>query len=232
MVLRCQSGKEVHSDVLFWANGRSGNTENMGLEDIGVAINQRGQIEVDGQSRTTADGVWAIGDCVRGPMLAHKGSEEGVMVADLIAGEFSEVNYDLIPSIIYTAPEIAWVGKTEEKLKEAGTRYKVGTFSFAARMSIPARTSRPFVLFSRAISDSPSASSTWRTGIDEGSSASACTALKKASSPLPSPAWSSPSRLETRPESRARVSYCELELVVLRRRSVTNSSKTRSMLST
>ena len=76
--------------------------------------------------------VWAVGDVVRGPMLAHKGSEEGVMVADLIAGEVAEMNYDVIPSVIYTAPEIAWAGQTEEQAKQAGVEYKVGTFNFAA----------------------------------------------------------------------------------------------------
>src|SRR6185312_5461416 len=90
------------------------------------------KIKVDHECRTGVPNVWAIGDCVRGPMLAHKGSEEGVMVADLIAGKVSEMNYDVIPSIIYTWPEIAWVGKTEEELKKKGTRYKVGTFPFAA----------------------------------------------------------------------------------------------------
>ena len=88
--------------------------------------------QVQWLSRTGVDGVWAVGDAVRGPMLAHKGSEEGVMVADLIAGEVAEVNYAVIPSIIYTAPEVAWVGKTEEQAKESGLPYKVGTFSFAA----------------------------------------------------------------------------------------------------
>ncbi len=77
-------------------------------------------------------GVYAIGDCVRGPMLAHKGSEEGVMAADLIAGELAEVNYDVIPSVIYTAPEIAWVGQTEEQVRESGRAYKTGSFPFMA----------------------------------------------------------------------------------------------------
>jgi len=95
-------------------------------------LDERGFIKVDDECRTGVDGVWAVGDAVRGPMLAHKGSEEGVMVADLIAGEVAEVNYAVIPSIIYTAPEVAWVGKTEEQAKESGLPYKVGTFSFAA----------------------------------------------------------------------------------------------------
>jgi len=87
---------------------------------------------VDQQCRTAVSGVWAIGDVVRGPMLAHKGSEEGVMVAELIADKIAQVNYDLIPSVIYTHPEIAWVGKTEEQLKDEAVEYNVGTFPFAA----------------------------------------------------------------------------------------------------
>ncbi len=98
----------------------------------GVEVDDKGFIVVDDECRTSAPGIWAIGDVVRGPMLAHKGSEEGVMVADLIAGEVAEMNYGVIPSIIYTAPEIAWVGQTEQELKAAGVDYKSGTFGFAA----------------------------------------------------------------------------------------------------
>ena len=98
----------------------------------GVELDERGFIKVDHECRTSAEGVWAIGDAVRGPMLAHKGKEEGVMVADLIAGKFSEVNYKTIPSVIYTAPEIAWVGQTEEQVKQSGRAYKTGTFPFMA----------------------------------------------------------------------------------------------------
>jgi dihydrolipoamide dehydrogenase len=98
----------------------------------GVQLTERGFVAVDAECRTTAANVWAVGDLVRGPMLAHKGSEEGVMVADLIAGRYGHVNYAAIPSVIYTAPEIAWVGQTEEQLKEAGRPCKVGTFNFAA----------------------------------------------------------------------------------------------------
>jgi dihydrolipoamide dehydrogenase len=96
-----------------------------------VEIDERGFVKVDEECRTGAKNVWAVGDLVRGPMLAHKATEEGVMVADLIAGKIAEVNYDVIPSVIYTAPEIAWVGKTESQAKEAGIDYKVGTFPFA-----------------------------------------------------------------------------------------------------
>ena len=95
-------------------------------------LDERGFVKVDEKCRTGAEGVWAVGDCVRGPMLAHKGKEEGVMVADLIAGLYGEVNYNVIPSVIYTAPEIAWVGLTEEQVNAGGRPYKVGVFPFLA----------------------------------------------------------------------------------------------------
>jgi len=98
----------------------------------GVALDEQGFIRVDETCQTGAPGVWAIGDCVRGPMLAHKGKEEGIAVADRIAGRYAHVNYEVIPSVIYTAPEIAWVGKTEEQLKASGIDYKSGVFPFAA----------------------------------------------------------------------------------------------------
>ncbi|MGD8976490.1 MAG: dihydrolipoyl dehydrogenase [Gammaproteobacteria bacterium] len=123
---------QVEVDKVVVAVGRRPHTEGLLAEDTGVELDQHGFIKVDQECRTDVERVWAVGDVVRGPMLAHKGSEEGVMVADLIAGEVAEVNYDLIPSIIYTAPEVAWVGKTEEQVKESGINYKVGTFSFAA----------------------------------------------------------------------------------------------------
>ena len=119
-------------DKLVVAVGRRPFTEGLLADDAGIQLDERGFIEVDEECRTRVKGVFAIGDCVRGPMLAHKGSEEGVMAADLIAGETSEVNYDVIPSVIYTAPEIAWVGKTEEQVKASGREYKTGSFPFAA----------------------------------------------------------------------------------------------------
>jgi dihydrolipoamide dehydrogenase len=119
-------------DVLVVAVGRRPFTDSLLAEDSGIQLDDRGFIVVDDECRTRVKGVFAIGDCVRGPMLAHKGSEEGVMAADLIAGEISEVNYDVVPSVIYTAPEIAWVGKTEEQVKESGRAYKTGSFPFAA----------------------------------------------------------------------------------------------------
>lgn len=119
-------------DKLVVAVGRRPFTDGLLADDAGIQLDARGFIEVDEECRTRVKGVFAIGDCVRGPMLAHKGSEEGVMAADLIAGETSEVNYDVIPSVIYTAPEIAWVGKTEEQVKASGREYKTGSFPFAA----------------------------------------------------------------------------------------------------
>ena len=119
-------------DQLIVAVGRRANTTDLLDPLAGVKLTDRGLIEVDSECRTTASNVWAVGDVVRGPMLAHKGSEEGVMVADLIAGRHGHMNYEAIPSVIYTSPEIAWVGQTEEQLKDAGIRYKTGTFNFAA----------------------------------------------------------------------------------------------------
>jgi dihydrolipoamide dehydrogenase len=119
-------------DKLVVAVGRRPFTQNLLAEGTGVELDQRGFIQVDEHCRTSAPNVWAVGDVVRGPMLAHKGKEEGIMVADLIAGHYGEVNYKVIPSVIYTTPEIAWVGQTEEEVKASGRPYKVGAFPFAA----------------------------------------------------------------------------------------------------
>lgn len=124
--------QSIEVDKLVVAVGRRPHTENLFADDAGIQLDERGFIVVDDECRTRVKGVFAIGDCVRGPMLAHKGSEEGVMAADLISGETSEMNYDVIPSVIYTAPEIAWVGKTEAEVKETGRAYKTGSFPFAA----------------------------------------------------------------------------------------------------
>ena len=124
--------QSLSADKVIVAVGRRPYSGNLLAPDCGVGIDERGFIQVDGQCRTAAEGVWAIGDCVRGPMLAHKGKEEGIAVADRIAGRYAHVNYDVIPSVIYTAPEIAWVGQTEEQLKAAGTSFKSGVFPFAA----------------------------------------------------------------------------------------------------
>ena len=119
-------------DRLIVAIGRRPFTKDLLGEGTGVVLDQRGFIQVDEHCRTGAADVWAVGDCVRGPMLAHKGKEEGVAVADRIAGHYGEVNYKAIPSVIYTAPEIAWVGQTEEQAKAAGRNCKTGSFPFAA----------------------------------------------------------------------------------------------------
>ncbi len=124
--------QEVQVDKVIVAVGRRPFTEGLFADDVKLRLDKRGFIEVDEDCRTGVPDVWAVGDCVRGPMLAHQGSEEGVAVADLIAGKVAEVNYKVIPSVMYTAPEIAWVGLTEEAVKESGRAYKVGTFPFAA----------------------------------------------------------------------------------------------------
>jgi len=124
--------EEMEFDKLVVAVGRRPNVQNVFSEDSGVHLDERGFISVDDHCQTSASNIWAIGDVVRGPMLAHKGSEEGVMVAERIAGKHAEMNYDLVPSVIYTHPEIAWVGKNEEELKSENRSYKVGKFPFAA----------------------------------------------------------------------------------------------------
>ncbi|HTW39020.1 MAG TPA: dihydrolipoyl dehydrogenase [Steroidobacteraceae bacterium] len=124
--------QEITVDRLIVAVGRHPYTGDLLAPGTGVELDERGFIRVDEHCRTGVAGIWAIGDCVRGPMLAHKGKEEGVMVADLIAGRFGEVNYKAVPSVIYTAPEIATVGATEEEVKASGRAYKVGVFPFLA----------------------------------------------------------------------------------------------------
>ena len=124
--------KTLTVDKLLVAVGRRAASKGLLAEGTGVKLNERGQVEVDAHCHTGVDGVWAIGDCVRGPMLAHKGFEEGIAVAELIAGLPGHVNFDTIPWVIYTEPEIAWVGKTEEQLKAEGIPYKAGSFPFAA----------------------------------------------------------------------------------------------------
>jgi len=119
-------------DRLIVSVGRVPNTENLGLEAIGLGTDARGFIEVDDHCRTRLPGVFAIGDVVRGPMLAHKGEDEGVMVAELIAGQQPHIDYNCIPWVIYTSPEIAWVGQTEAQLKAQGRAFKSGQFPFAA----------------------------------------------------------------------------------------------------
>ena len=124
--------EEMKFDKLIVAVGRKPNTQDVFSEDSGVSLDERGFINVNEHCQTNAANIWAIGDVVRGPMLAHKGSEEGIMVAERIAGKHAEMNYDLVPSVIYTHPEIAWVGKNEEELQDENIEYKVGKFPFAA----------------------------------------------------------------------------------------------------
>jgi len=119
-------------DKLIVAVGRKPNTANLEAAEIGIQINERGFIQVNEHRETSVPGIYAIGDVIGGPMLAHKGSEEGVMVAERLAGQKSEMSYETVPWVIYTHPEIAWVGRTEEQLQAAGIEYKVGQFPFVA----------------------------------------------------------------------------------------------------
>jgi dihydrolipoamide dehydrogenase len=127
-----QGAQSLNLDKVVVAIGRRPYTKDLLAPGTGVELDERGFIKVDQECRTGAEGVWAVGDCVRGPMLAHKGKEEGAMVADLIAGHYAEVNYKTVPSVVYTAPEIAWVGLTEEQVKAGGRPYKTGVFPFLA----------------------------------------------------------------------------------------------------
>ena len=128
-----QKGKEieVEFDKLIVAVGRKPNSEKVLPKNLGIKI-ENGFIQVNEYCQTSVENIWAVGDVVRGPMLAHKGSEEGIMVAERIANKQAEVNYDLVPNVIYSHPEIAWVGKNENELKSSGIKYKVGKFPFAA----------------------------------------------------------------------------------------------------
>ena len=114
------------------ATGRRPATDGIGLEAVGIAPDPRGFIPVDAHFRTSAPGIWAIGDCIPGPMLAHKAEEDGVACAEVIAGKWSHVDYDLVPAVVFTHPEIAAVGKTEEQLVAAGVSFKKGVFPFRA----------------------------------------------------------------------------------------------------
>jgi dihydrolipoamide dehydrogenase len=122
----------IEADVVLVAIGRVPYTEGLGLEALGVATDNRGRITVDRHFQTSVPGIYAIGDVIAGPMLAHKAEDEGIAVAEILAGQAGHVNYDAIPNVVYTFPEIASVGKTEEELKEAGVAYTVGKFPFTA----------------------------------------------------------------------------------------------------
>jgi dihydrolipoamide dehydrogenase len=122
----------LDADVVLVATGRKPYTAGLGLEESGVALDNRGRVEIDGHYRTNVAGIYAIGDVVKGPMLAHKAEDEGVALAEILAGQHGHVNYEVIPGVVYTQPEVASVGKTEEELKAAGVFYKVGKFPFTA----------------------------------------------------------------------------------------------------
>jgi len=120
------------ADRALVAIGRRPHTQGLGLEAVGVACDAAGRVETDAHFKTNIDGIYAIGDVIAGPMLAHKAEDEGVALAEHLAGKPAHVNYDVIPSVVYTAPEVAWVGQSEEQLKEAGIAYNVGKFPFTA----------------------------------------------------------------------------------------------------
>ena len=124
--------QELVVDKLIVSIGRVPNTVGLNPEAVGLTLDDRGAIVVDDDCRTNLPGVWAVGDVVRGPMLAHKAEEEGVAVAERIAGQHGHVNFNTVPWVIYTSPEIAWVGQTEQQLKASGRAYKAGTFPFLA----------------------------------------------------------------------------------------------------
>jgi dihydrolipoamide dehydrogenase len=125
------AAETLEADIVLVATGRRPFTEGLGLETAGVTL-ERGRVAIDAHFATNVPGIYAIGDVVRGPMLAHKAEDEGVAVAEILAGQHGHVNYDVIPSVVYTYPEVASVGKTEEELKEAGIAYKVGKFPMTA----------------------------------------------------------------------------------------------------
>ena len=126
------SSKTLDCDRLIISIGRVPNTEGLNATGVGLKLDERGFVAVDGECRTNLPGVWAIGDVVRGPMLAHKAEEEGVVVAERIAGQKPHLDFNTVPWVIYTSPEIAWVGKTEQELKSAGVQYRAGVFPFSA----------------------------------------------------------------------------------------------------
>jgi dihydrolipoamide dehydrogenase len=126
------AAETFEADVVLVAIGRRPFTEGLGLAEVGVALDERGRVAVDDHFRTNVPGIYAIGDVIRGPMLAHKGEDEGVAVAEIVAGQAGHVNYGVIPAVVYTDPEIASVGKTEEELKAEGVEYRVGKFPFSA----------------------------------------------------------------------------------------------------
>lgn len=126
------AAETLEADIVLVATGRRPYTDGLGLEQAGVKLDERGRVDIDAHWQTNVPGIYAIGDVVKGPMLAHKAEDEGVAVAEILAGQKGHVNFDVIPSVVYTQPEVASVGKTEEELKAAGIEYKVGKFPFTA----------------------------------------------------------------------------------------------------
>jgi dihydrolipoamide dehydrogenase len=124
--------ERLEADVVLVAIGRVPYTEGLGLKEAGIALDNRGRVQIDGHFSTSVKGIYAIGDVVAGPMLAHKAEDEGVACAEILAGQAGHVNYDVIPGVVYTTPEVSAVGKTEEELKQAGVAYTVGKFPFTA----------------------------------------------------------------------------------------------------
>ncbi|PCH82146.1 MAG: dihydrolipoyl dehydrogenase [Hyphomicrobiales bacterium] len=123
---------ELEADIVLVAIGRRPYTEGLGLAEAGVKLDDRGRVDIDGHFKTSVDGIYAIGDVVKGAMLAHKAEEEGVALAEILSGQAGHVNYDVIPGVVYTMPEVAVIGKTEDELKEAGIAYNVGKYPFSA----------------------------------------------------------------------------------------------------
>jgi dihydrolipoamide dehydrogenase len=145
------AAETIEADVVLVSIGRRPNTEGLGLESAGVPLNKRGQIEVDHDFKTAVAGIYAIGDVTPGPMLAHKAEDEGIAVAEILAGQVGIVNHEVIPSVVYTFPEIASVGKTEEELKEAGVEVRTGKFPMLGNSR--AKTNREAEGFVKVIAD-------------------------------------------------------------------------------
>ncbi|KAB0677598.1 dihydrolipoyl dehydrogenase [Aureimonas leprariae] len=126
------AAETIEADVVLVATGRRAFTDGLGLDEVGVPRDKAGRVEIDAHYKTVVDGIYAIGDVVKGPMLAHKAEDEGIALAEILAGQAGHVNYGVIPSVVYTSPEVASVGATEEELKQAGVAYKAGKFAFTA----------------------------------------------------------------------------------------------------
>jgi dihydrolipoamide dehydrogenase len=126
------AAETIEADAVLISTGRRAYSDSLGLKEAGVEVDERGRVKTDGHLRTNVAGIYAIGDVIAGPMLAHKAEDEGVAVAEILAGQAGHVNYDVIPNVVYTYPEIASVGKSEEELKAAGIAYNAGKFPFTA----------------------------------------------------------------------------------------------------